>query len=120
MHTIADLRELLFWQIGNILDPEKQVDLNGARIVNDSAQIIVNSAKVEVEHAKVIKGAITLPFIEEQKGIQERPFVGPPQAPAKDAEPTPARTREEKILQPNPNSPWARLGSRKNLGESNG
>lgn len=120
MHTIADLRELLFKQIGNILDPDKQVDLVGARVVNDSAQIIVNTAKVEVEHAKVIKGAITLPFIEEQQGVQERPYEESPKSPAEDATPKLARTREEKILQPNPNSPWARLGSRKNLGESNG
>ncbi|QIL81843.1 hypothetical protein G7047_19405 [Diaphorobacter sp. HDW4A] len=120
MHTITDLRELLFKQIANILDPDKHVDLVSARVVNDSAQIIVNSAKVEVEHAKVTKGAITLPFIEEQQGVQERPYEAPPESSAEEAAPKPARTREEKILQPNPNSLWARLGSRKNLGESNG
>lgn len=120
MRTIADLRELLFTQIGNILDPDKQVNLDSARVVNESAQIIVNSAKVEVEHAKVIKGAITLPFIEEQKGMQERPFKNTSEVPADDAVPKPARSREEAILQPNPNSPWARLGSRKNHGEGHG
>lgn len=110
--TIDTLRSILFDQLEALANPEKVVDLERSKLVNETAQLIVNTAKVEVEHAKVLKGAITLPFIEDQKGIQEKPF--PSQTPTvseENSSPEKALTPAQKLLHGNAGHPWRGMGS---------
>lgn len=104
--TIETLRSILFDQLETLAAPEKPVDLDRARLVNETAQLIVNTAKVEVEHAKVLKGALTLPFIEDQQSLLERPHQ-----PAPEASKAPPLSMQEKILNGNTNHPWRSLGA---------
>ena len=46
-HTIDGLRERLFAAIDGVRDGT--LDLERAKLINDTAQVIVNSAKVEVD-----------------------------------------------------------------------
>lgn len=84
--NINHLRELLFVQLEKLADPEQSIDLDRARLANETARLIVDTARVEVAHAAVIQGALTLPFIENQEGSAERPHPSsrhlPPAAPA--------------------------------------
>lgn len=75
--SIDAVRDVLFAQLERLADPAQQVDFERCRLVNETGQLIVNTAKVEVEYAKVIKGATTLPFIEDQEGLVERPYRHP-------------------------------------------
>ena len=104
--TIETLRSILFDQLETLASPEKPVDLGRARLVNETAQLIVNTAKVEVEHAKVLKGALTLPFIEDQTSLLERPHQ-----PTPEASQPPKQTAQEKILNGNKGHPWRALGN---------
>ena len=104
--TIETLRSILFDQLEALAAPGKSVDLSRARLVNETAQLIVNTAKVEVEHAKVLKGALTLPFIEDQENLLERPHE-----PKAETSKTPKLTAQEKILNGNANHPWRTLGT---------
>ena len=104
--TIETLRSILFDQLEALASPEKTVDLGRARLVNETAQLIVNTAKVEVEHAKVLKGALTLPFIEDQENLLERPHQPAPQASQ-----TPKLSAQDKNLTGNNNHPWRALGN---------
>ena len=104
--TIETLRSILFDQLETLASQEKSVDLGRARLVNETAQLIVNTAKVEVEHAKVLKGALTLPFIEDQESLLERPHQPNPEA----SQPQKLST-QEKLLNGNANHPWRTLGT---------
>ena len=48
-NKIEDLRNHLFATIEGLLDTEKPLDLERAKVVADVAQVLVNSAKVEVD-----------------------------------------------------------------------
>ncbi len=112
--TIDTLRSILFDQLEALANPEKVVDLERSKLVNETAQLIVNTAKVEVEHAKVLKGAITLPFIEDQNGVQEKPFQQSSlSTPANEVEDTPekALSPAQKLLHGNAGHPWRGMGS---------
>lgn len=89
--SIDAVRDVLFSQLERLADPAQQVDFERCRLVNETGQLIVNTAKVEVEYAKVIKGATTLPFIEDQEGLVERPYSHPlpNKAPETADKPTP-------------------------------
>lgn len=116
-NNVQGLRDILFDQLRNLVDPTKTVDLALAGMVNETAQTIINSAKVEVEAAKVMKGALSIPFIESQEGCQERPYSEPKPAPAP-ASPLPApitaAEKEEAVLAggPGPNHPWRKMSAR--------
>ena len=114
---IGDLREMLFRQMDQLLDPNVQVDLDRARVTNDTSRQIIDSAKVEVAYAVAIQGAMTMPFIEHQDGSEERPHQ--PQAPAipAPAKPEPEAAPESRAQQvldggPPSNHPWRGLGDR--------
>lgn len=116
--NVQDLRNILFAQLDNLIDPAKDVDLERAGMVNDTANTIIHSAKAEIEYAKVIKGAVTIPFIESQEGCEERPF-SPPTLPAP-GEPAPLPPAEtQKALgfggrksSTGPNHPWRKEADR--------
>lgn len=116
-NNVQGLRDILFDQLRNLVDPTKAVDLAQANMVNETAQTIINSAKVEVEAAKVLKGALSIPFIESQDGCEERPYLEP-KAAAAPASPLPGPTtavdKEQAALAsgPGPNHPWRGLSAR--------
>lgn len=72
--NISHLREHLFNQLDSLCDLDKKVDLDRARMVCETSKQIIDSAKVEIEFAAVMKGAITMPFIENQEDSGDRPY----------------------------------------------
>ncbi len=60
---ISDVREALFKVLEGLTDPDKPMDIERARAVNETAQTIINSAKVEVDFLKVMHGDGEVPFI---------------------------------------------------------
>ncbi|TDS74378.1 hypothetical protein [Comamonas sp. JUb58] len=116
-NNVQGLRDILFDQLRNLVDPTKTVDLAQAGMVNETAQTIINSAKVEVEAAKVLKGALSIPFIESQEGCTERPYPEPKLTSAPSSPlpaPATAEDKEQAALSsgPGPNHPWRGLGAR--------
>ncbi|WP_216087356.1 hypothetical protein [Variovorax paradoxus] len=71
LNNIATLRDALFAQLQELSDTDKPVDIARHRLRNEVAQTIIATAKVEVELAAVLKGALEVPFIENQS--DERP-----------------------------------------------
>lgn len=49
-NDITELRSILFDTLRGLKD--KSIDIDHAKAINDTAQVIVNSAKVEVDYAK--------------------------------------------------------------------
>lgn len=116
VRNIEKLREILFNQLDSLANPKQEVDLDRSKLINETAQLIVNTAKVEVEHAKVLKGALTLPFIEGQESVQERPYKAiPTKNPSQpgDAETVSASkpSAADKVLRGNAGHPWRGMGS---------
>ena len=112
--NIEHLRDTLFKQLDQLVDLDKPVDIDRARLVCDTSRILVEISKVEVEYARVIQGAITLPFIENQDGSVERPH---PELPAASAGAATTTTSEDRTLTaltsgPPADHPWRGLGTR--------
>lgn len=122
--NIETLREHLFKQLDLLSDPSAKVDMERARMVAELSQTVINSVKVEVEFAKVVKGATTLPFIESQPESVERPYSPPALAAApagsQRAEPEqedgqlPRASLMQQALESGPSAdhPWRGLGTR--------
>ena len=55
-NKITDLRDHLFETIEALRDEDKPMDLDRARAICQTAQVIINSAKVEVDMAKAVSG----------------------------------------------------------------
>lgn len=104
--TINHLRTRLLDQLDHLADLDKPVDLDRARLINETARIIVDTARVEVAFAAVVQGAITLPFIEDQDGAAERPHPSTRQLPP--APPAPEMSAVERALHGGPpeGHPW--------------
>ena len=69
--NISHLRDHLFNQLYMLCDLSKTVDLERSRMVCEISKQIIDTARVEIQFAEVMKGAVTVPFIEDQAG--ERP-----------------------------------------------
>lgn len=112
--NIEHLRDTLFKQLDQLVDLEKPVDIDRARLVCDTSRLLIEMSKVEVEYARVIQGAITLPFIESQDGSEERPHQSLPPASAGTATTTSTEDRTLATLNSGPPSdhPWRGLGTR--------
>lgn len=119
--NIGHLREHLFNQMDMLCDLSKTVDLERSRMVCEMSRQIIDTARVEIQFAAVMKGAVTLPFIENQDGASERPNMPPqPALPHKsddDDFPVPPVTAEERTQRalnsgPAADHPWRDLGSR--------
>lgn len=112
--NIAHLRTTLFNQLDNLVDLTKPVDIDRARLVCDTSRLLIEMSKVEVEYARVIQGAITLPFIEHQDGSEERPHPSLPPASEGAATSTSSEDRMLETLNSGPPSdhPWRGLGTR--------
>ncbi len=80
MKNIADLREHLFAQLEALADPDRKIDLRRMRLTHDIAERIIDTARVEVQFAAVMKGAMDVPFIEDQ--AEERGQPAEPLTPA--------------------------------------
>lgn len=50
--TLTDLRQIMFQTLRGLQDKEKPLDLESAKAITDTAQVIINSAKVEVDYIK--------------------------------------------------------------------
>jgi hypothetical protein len=61
---ISDVRDALFKVLDGLTDKDNPMDLDRARAVNETAQVIINSAKVEVDFLKVMQGDGEVPFIQ--------------------------------------------------------
>ncbi|MFC4922850.1 MULTISPECIES: hypothetical protein [Delftia] len=120
--NIGHLREHLFNQMDMLCDLSKTVDLERSRMVCEMSKQIIDTARVEIQFAAVMKGAVTLPFIENQDGASER--LNTPQPALQhdpDDEPFPeppltAEERRDRVLNsgPSANHPWVRgLGNRR-------
>lgn len=123
--NISHLREHLFDQLDMLCDLSKTADLKRTRMVCEISEQIIDSARVEIQFAAVMKGALTLPFIEDQ--TDERPNTSRPTLPhatEPDNEdrpfPEPPLTAEERRAHalnsgPAADHPWRGLGSRVRL-----
>lgn len=60
--TIADLREILFDTLRKVKTGE--LDVDRAKAINDTAQVIINTAKVEIDHMRTIGSHAGSVFIE--------------------------------------------------------
>lgn len=116
--NIGHLREHLFNQLDMLRDLSKTVDLDRARMVCETSKQIIDTARVEIQFAEVMKGAVTLPFIEDQADVTERAY-SPASVPApSDTEQLPApmsaEERRDAALNSGPaaDHPWRQLGSR--------
>lgn len=112
--NIDQLRETLFKQLDQLVDMDKPVDLDRARLVCETSRLLIDMSKVEVEYARVIQGAITLPFIEHQDGSEERAHPSLPPAVRESAD---GKTPEDRTIDalksgPGENHPWRGAGSR--------
>lgn len=119
--NISHLREHLFNQLDMLCDLSKTVDINRARMVCEVSEQIIDSARVEIQFAAVMKGALTLPFIEDQTGERPNtPQPALPREPEPDNFPAPPVTAEERTQRalnsgPAADHPWRSLGSRVHL-----
>lgn len=120
--NISHLRDHLFNQLDMLCDLNKPVDLERARMVCEVSEQIIDTARVEIQFAAVMKGAVTLPFIENQDGANERPNTPqqslPHQSDPDDEFPMPPTTtaeRTQSVLNSGPpaDHPWRGLGSRR-------
>ena len=55
-NTMVDLRNHLFATIEALLDQDNPMDLERAKAVADTSQVIINSAKVETDFLKAVGG----------------------------------------------------------------
>lgn len=106
--TINHVRSILFDQLDKLTDMTAEINFDRVRAVNDTAKLILESAKIEVAHAAVVKGAVMLPFIEDQEGAAERPYRALPTPAAPPAQEPDTRTPEERALDSGPaeDHPW--------------
>ena len=74
MRNVEDLRALLFDELEALNGKPEQVDLERARLKCLLADRIIDTMRIEVQFAAVMKGALDVPFIENQ--ADERPADG--------------------------------------------
>jgi hypothetical protein len=96
---ISDVRTALFKVLDGLMDKESPMDLERARAVNETAQVIINSAKVEVDFLKVVHGDGDAPFL-------ANPDEGTPQSQSALPTPETARTRDPLQSGPPASHPW--------------
>lgn len=56
-NDIHALRAVLFETLRSLKDRAEPIDLERARAINDTAQVIINSVKLEIDHARIVGGA---------------------------------------------------------------
>lgn len=120
---IGHLRAHLFDQLEYLCDQSKPLDQDRAKMVCETSKQIIESVKVEILFAQVLKGALSVPFIENQDGAGERPSQPtPPSLPhpsdLDDDFPVPRVSVEERTQHalnsgPPADHPWRGLGHRR-------
>jgi hypothetical protein len=105
MNDINTLRDALFSTLDSLRDPENPLDIERAKAINDTAQVIINTAKVEIDYARTIGQTIASGFLpteakpapaEVVKLIKIKPAKPAPALPAEGEaanEPAPTRQR---------------------------
>ncbi|SFN16467.1 hypothetical protein [Nitrosomonas communis] len=66
-NNITELRAIVFDTLCGLKD--KSIDIEHAKAISDTAQVIINSAKVEVDHAKHT-GRRSTSFLQEKRRAQ--------------------------------------------------
>lgn len=74
-NDITELRTLLFETIRNLKDGEKPMEIERAKAIADTAQVIINTAKVEIEYTKVTGAKTSTNFLPES-GSLPKPVGG--------------------------------------------
>jgi hypothetical protein len=63
MNDINTLRDMLFETMDGLRDPEKPLEIERAKAINDTAQVIINTAKVEIDYARTTGQIIASGFL---------------------------------------------------------
>jgi hypothetical protein len=72
-NDITALREELFRTLRELRSGKIDVDI--AKVINDTAQVIVNSARVELDHIKVVGGSSR--FVPPEHGLEKAGLAAP-------------------------------------------
>lgn len=71
-NDITELRTLLFETIRNLKDGEKPMEIERAKAIADTAQVIINTAKVEIEYTKVTGAKTSTNFLPESTPLDNK------------------------------------------------
>lgn len=71
MNDITKLRNVLFETLDALRDKENPMEIERAKMINETAQTIVNTAKVEVDFARATGNATTTKFLDAPKPAPE-------------------------------------------------
>lgn len=55
-NDITELRDILFDTLRQLKNKDAPLDIERAKAINETAQVIINTAKIEVDYAKVTGG----------------------------------------------------------------
>ena len=55
-NDIHALRAVLFETLRSLKDRDDPIDIERARAINDTAQVIINSVKLEIDRARIVGG----------------------------------------------------------------
>lgn len=99
---ISDVRAALFKVLDGLADPDKPMDIERARAINETAQTIINSAKVEVDFLKVMHGDGDAPFL----SSPSLPAPVKPQTPLPSANDAEGEQSATVTREPSADHPW--------------
>jgi hypothetical protein len=93
MNDINTLRNVLFETLDSLRDPEKPLEIERAKAINETAQVIINTAKVEIDYARTTGQVIASGFLP----VEIKPVPALP-AEAEPAEPGDLNEPDERAL----------------------
>lgn len=76
MNDITALRGHLFETLAALRDPQNPMDIDRAKAINETAQVIINSAKVEVDYAKVSGSTLGSNFLDKPSENGQQKQIG--------------------------------------------
>lgn len=71
MNDITKLRNVLFETLDALRNKENPLEIERAKMINETAQTIINSAKVEVDFVRATGNATTTKFLDAPKPAPE-------------------------------------------------
>ena len=63
MNDIDSLREVLFATLRGLQDKDNPIDIDRAKAINDTAQVLINTAKVEIDFARATGQKVATQFL---------------------------------------------------------
>lgn len=64
MHSLSDLREMLFAELKSVQNPDHKFDAARTRAATEVAGRICETARLEIDYAKAAKRVVKMGFIE--------------------------------------------------------